>query len=270
MRLKQERDKTEGALARQVGQLEYELHQAKKQIVDLTERLHATRREQAFAQNEAVLVERAAWQRQIQAMKDTIAQEQYEKEAQNAWQQRFIEASKQRDVIHTPTERTMTKFSQNIAVLRNADIPEVVRFGVMEAMCQMLRESTNDLILGPTFIALVHASIHTCDEGVPLKVSELLVKAGVLPALVCICEQNENAAVLQEALRLFASIALCTSNKSAIVSKQGVRAVVRLLYATSNPGIQPAASDPSVIRETLIALVNMAYRKCTVGSLSPL
>ena len=77
-----------------------QLTRSNEKVVELTDRLQSSRREQAHFQNQAVLEERARWEKRLDEMQSQLAHEKFEKQAQMAWQARFIEGSKDAATHH--------------------------------------------------------------------------------------------------------------------------------------------------------------------------
>lgn len=259
--LRRERDENEARLLKRINEMEAAVHQSEAQVTELTARLQSTRREQAYFQEEAVLKERKVWEQRLNDLQNALEDEKFQRQAQEHWQQHFAKGYTT-NVITDPVEKILTQFSQQVAFTKNSHVPALVRAGCVEFLIQILRDSQNDLVIGPTLIALVHLSISTAAPHV----RHVMVKAQVLPPLLILCEHSNNPAILTQCVKLIASLALYPPNKAIIASKNGIKLLVRLINAIQDDTVQPAAKSAEVVAQTLTALENLSFASETIRS----
>lgn len=204
-------------------------------------------------QQQAIVAEQEVWKAKLRDLAAILEHEKKEKVAQENWKNRFEKSTKAVNTMD-PVQWTLAKVGQQVACLQGCWSGDIVQYGVVPFFSQILRQSANDLVIGPVLIALVHLSLFSSTS---VNVSDFMVKAGILPPLLCLLESNENPAILSETLKLLGSIALYPGNKPVVAAKKGVKCIVRLLNAANDSDVQAAAKTDHVVEAALVALVNL-------------
>ncbi|OQR97481.1 hypothetical protein THRCLA_06934 [Thraustotheca clavata] len=245
--LEKDREDIETRFNEKIVYLETKLHKAALREKELLLQLQSSHLDRVEEQHEAILAEREAWKDKMEAMQAQVQKQKQEKHAQEVWYQRFSEHAT--SIGTAEADIVLSRFGQMIALLPAYESLDVVRAGSLAFLANILRETTNDTVVGPVLIALTHISLFK-DTDLRYEIAA----AGVISPLVHITESNKNSAVLAEAARLLASLGLSALNKTSMASKPTVKALTKLiiLYETL-----PTTSN--VLAYALSALVNLAH-----------
>jgi hypothetical protein len=152
---------------------------------------------------------------------EAIDGERLEKKVLCQWLNGFLAASAQ-DLQLDPIDFAFARFALNMAVAADkVPVQKMLDARIPSFLVGMLT-SSNDVVLGPSAIALAHMSLHDAAR-IPI------YESGAVPNLVRQARHCASAAVVTQVCKVLASLALRPENRQRVAGEGGMAAMCELI-----------------------------------------
>mmetsp|Transcript_20834 Transcript_20834/g.48340 ORF Transcript_20834/g.48340 Transcript_20834/m.48340 type:complete len:608 (+) Transcript_20834:282-2105(+) len=188
-----------------------------------------------------------AHQQQVEA----VDSERQEKKILCQWLNGFLVSAGEEPNLD-PIDFAFARFALNMAIAADhTPVAKMTEARVPSFLVGML-SSSNDIVLGPSAIALCHLSLHS-DAKVPI------VEVGAIPPIARNLRVCPSPAVLTQLAKCLASLAQNAPNKARIAGDEGMAALVELCAENSDFVDSPRCTH-GVRAACLSALVNLTFQ----------